>query len=287
MIYLFLSIISSTVIFLTFKITDRFKTDLVKLITVNYLVASILGFSFNRYPILLYNTFTSKWLPFALLIGLSFILMFFLIGYSTRRSGIAVTTIAGKMSMVIPILFSILYFSEKSTFLKTTGLILAIVSVFLSSYRPVTKKNNILLIVLPIAIFIGSGVSDSIVKYAQTYFVSNSMTMLFSAVVFLTALIIGLLYIFINPGSVSKAITIAELIGGTILGIANFGSLYFFIHALNNSKLDSSVVFGLNNLGIVLLSILTGSILFQEKLSKVNFIGIFFAVISILILMIY
>lgn len=287
MIYLFLSIISSTVIFLTFKITDRFKTDLVKLITVNYLVAALLGFSFNRYTISLYNTFTSKWLPFALMIGLSFILMFFLIGYSTRRSGIAVTSIAGKMSMVIPILFSVLYFSEKSTLLKTIGLVLAVISVFLSSYRPLTKKNNLLLIVLPIAIFIGSGISDSIVKYAQTYFVSNGMTMLFSAVVFLTALIIGMLYLFINPKSVSKTITIAELIGGTILGIANFGSLYFFIHALNNSKLDSSVVFGLNNLGIVLFSILIGSVLFQEKLSKVNFAGIIMAVSAILILMMY
>ena len=287
MIYLFLSIISSTVIFLTFKITDRFKTDLVKLITVNYLVAALLGFSFNRYPISLYNTVTSKWLPFAMLIGLSFILMFFLIGYSTRRSGIAVTSIAGKMSMVIPILFSVLYFSEKSTLLKSIGLVLAVVSVFLSSYRPLTKKNNLLLIVVPIAIFIGSGLSDSVVKYAQTYFVSNSMTMLFSAVVFLTALIIGIICLVINPKPVSKTITISELIGGTILGIANFGSLYFFIHALNNSKFDSSVVFGLNNLGIVLFSILSGSFLFQEKLSKVNIFGIFFAVTSILILMMY
>ena len=287
MIYLFLSIISSTVIFLTFKITDRFKTDLVKLITVNYLVATLLGFSFNRYPISLYNTVTSKWLPFAMLIGLSFILMFFLIGYSTRRSGIAVTSIAGKMSMVIPILFSVLCFSEKSTLLKSIGLVLAVVSVFLSSYRPLTKKNNLLLIVVPIAIFIGSGLSDSVVKYAQTYFVSNSMTMLFSAVVFLTALIIGIICLVINPKPVSKTITISELIGGTILGIANFGSLYFFIHALNNSKFASSVVFGLNNLGIVLFSILSGSFLFQEKLSKVNIFGIFFAVTSILILMMY
>lgn len=287
MIYLFLSIISSTFIFLTFKITDRFKTDLVKLITVNYLVAALLGFSFNHYPISLYSVFTAEWMPFALLIGLSFILMFFLIGYSTRRSGIAVTSIAGKMSMVIPILFSVLYFSEKSSLLKTIGLVLAVISVFLSSYRPLSKKSNLLLIVLPIAIFIGTGITDSVVKYAQTYFVSNSMTMLFSAVVFLTALIIGLFYLFINPKSLSKAISIAELIGGTILGIANFGSLYFFIHALNNSKFDSSVVFGLNSLGIVLLSILTGSVLFQEKLSKVNFTGIFFAVTSILILMIY
>jgi len=285
MIYLLLSILSSSVIFITFKVTERFKTNLIKLITVNYLIAAILGFSFNRHPISILNIFTSEWLPYALLIGFSFILMFFLIGYSTRLSGVAVTTIAGKLSMVIPILFSILYFSEKSTIFKISGLILATIAVFLTSYRPIDKAKNIKLIVIPVAIFVGSGITDSVVKYAQTYHVPNSLSLLFPAVVFLTALILGLVFILIKPKSVSKNISIAELIGGTILGVANFGSLYFFILALNNSKLDSSVVFGLNNICIVLFSILIGMVMFKEKFSKVNFAGVLMAVIAILILM--
>lgn len=285
MIYLLLSILSSSVIFITFKVTERFKTNLIKLITVNYLVAAILGFSFNRHPISILNALTSDWLPYALLIGFAFILMFFLIGYSTRISGVAVTSIAGKMSMVIPILFSILYFSEKTTILKISGLILATFAVLLTSYRPIDKAKNIKLIFIPIAIFVGSGITDSIVKYAQTYYVPNSMSLLFPAVVFLTALIIGLIFILIKPKSISENISIAELIGGTILGIANFGSLYFFILALNNSKLDSSVVFGLNNICIVLFSILIGMAIFKEKFSKVNFAGVLMAIIAILILM--
>lgn len=285
MIYLLLSILSSSVIFITFKVTERFKTNLIKLITVNYLVAAILGFSFNRHPFSILSALTSEWLPYALLIGFSFIVMFFLIGYSTRLSGVAVTTIAGKLSMVIPILFSILYFSEKTTVLKISGLIMATIAVLLTSYRPVDKAKNLKLILLPLAIFLGSGITDSIVKYAQSYHVPNSMSLLFPAVVFLTALIIGLIFILIKPKSISKNISIAELIGGSILGIANFGSLYFFILALNNSKLDSSVVFGLNNICIVLFSILIGFVLFKEKFSRVNFAGVLMAVIAILILM--
>jgi drug/metabolite transporter (DMT)-like permease len=285
MIYLLLSILSSSVIFITFKVTERFKTNLIKLITVNYLVAAILGFSFNRHPISILNALSSEWLPYALLIGFAFILMFFLIGYSTRLSGVAVTTIAGKLSMVIPILFSILYFSEKTNTLKISGLILATFAVLLTSYRPIDKAKNVKLIILPIAIFLGSGITDSIVKYAQSYHVPNSMSLLFPAVVFLTALIFGLIFIILKPKSISKNISIAELIGGSILGIANFGSLYFFILALNNSKLDSSIVFGMNNICIVLFSILIGFALFKEKLSKVNFAGVLLAVIAILILM--
>lgn len=287
MIYLLLSIFSSSVIFITFKITERFKANLIKLITVNYLVAAILGFSFNRYPISVSDIITSNWLTYALLVGLSFILMFFMIGYSIRISGVAVTTIAGKMSMVIPILFSILYFSEKTPAIKVVGLVLATASVFLTVYRPISKKKNLWPVLLPLMIFMGSGLTDSIVKYAQTYFVPNSMSLLFSAMVFLTALIIGLIYILLRHKTITQSITIAELIGGTILGIANFGSLYYFIMALNNSKFDSSVVFGLNNICIVLFSILVGYLIFKEKLSKLNLAGVIMALAAILILMNY
>lgn len=287
MIYLLLSILSSSIIYITFKITERFKTNLVKLITVNYLVATILGFSFNRYPISVSGIITSHWFLYALLVGLSFILMFFMIGYSVRISGVAVTTIAGKMSMVIPVLFSILYFSEKTPQIKIAGLILATVSVFLTVYRPISKKKNLWPVLLPLTIFLGSGVTDSIVKYAQTYFVPNNMSLLFSSMVFLTALAIGLIYIILKRKTITQSITIAELTGGTVLGIANFGSLYYFIMALNNSKLDSSVLFGLNNICIVLFSILVGSFVFKEKLSKLNFAGVIMAITAILILMNY
>ncbi len=285
MIYLLLSILSSTVIFITFKVTERFKTNLVNLITINYLAAAILGFSFNRQAFSFTGLISSDWLRYALLIGVSYILMFFLIGYSIRKSGMAVTTIAGKLSMVIPILFSVLYFGEKINLLKIIGLTLAILAVLLTSYRPVNKAKNIVLIAIPLVIFIGSGMTDSLVKYAQNYHVSNRMSLLFSSVVFLSALISGLLFILLKPKSSSKTITLPELIGGTILGIANFGSLYFFILTLNNSKLDSSIVFGLNNMCIVLFSILIGWTMFKEKFSNTNFAGVIMAFIAILILM--
>ncbi len=284
MVYLLLSILSSSVIFFTFKVTERFKASLIKLITVNYLVAALLGFSFNHHKISISEAISSHWMLFAWIIGLSFILMFFLIGHSVRISGVVVTTIAGKMSMVIPILFSILYFSEKTVLLKSAGLILATLSVFLTCYRPLDKKNGIWPVLLPAIIFLGSGITDSIVKYAQTYFVTNSLGLLFSATVFLSSLVFGLIFIILTQNTASRSITIAELVGGTVLGIANFGSLYFFILALNNSKLESSVVFGLNSIGIVLFSILVGSLIFKEKLSKVNFAGIIMALTAILIL---
>lgn len=285
MIYLLLSVLSSSIIFITFKLTEKFKTNLIKLITLNYLIAAILGFSFNKHTVSI-EILASKWFPFALLIGFFFILMFFLIGYSTRKSGVAITTIASKMSMVIPILFSMLYFSEKSGVLKIFGLITAAIAVFLSSYRPFNKKKGLLLFIIPITIFIGSGITDSFVKYAQTYYIPNNISLLFSAIVFSTALILGIIFTLLKRNSIKTNFSLAEIIGGGILGVANFGSLYFFILALNDSKLDGSIVFGINNICIVSLSVLIGSAIFNENLTKVNYAGILLALLAFVILMI-
>ena len=45
-------------------------------------------------------------------------------------------------------------------------------------------------------------------------------------------------------------------------------------HHPQHGSIDSSVVFGINNIGIVTLSVLLGVILFRERLSKLNLAGI-------------
>lgn len=285
MIYLLLSIFSSTVIFITFKFTEHFKANLVNLITINYLAAAVLGFSLNPHKFTFSQIFTFDWLSYACVIGVSYMVMFFLIGYSIRKSGIAVTTIAGKLSMVIPILFSILFYHEKQSTFKTTGLVLAVISVLLSSYRPINKAKNVWLIVLPFLIFIGTGATDALVKYMQGNHISNQTSLLFSSFVFTAALLSGILVMIFQPKSTSKNLSFSDTLGGIVLGIANFGSLYFFIMALSNSRLESSIVFGLNSICIVLFSVLVGWAFFKEKFSNINFAGIIMAFIVILLLM--
>ncbi len=76
---------------------------------------------------------------------------------------------------------------------------------------------------------------------------------------------------------------------GACLGLVNFGSIYFLVKALDHHDpvkgiIDSSVIFGINNIGIVSLSVLLGILLFREKLSKVNAAGMALCITAIIIL---
>lgn len=71
--------------------------------------------------------------------------------------------------------------------------------------------------------------------------------------------------------------------GGIVLGIPNYFSIYFLVMALRNPDFESSTLFTLNNVAIVTLSTLLGIALFRERLIKHNWIGLALAVISIIL----
>ena len=71
---------------------------------------------------------------------------------------------------------------------------------------------------------------------------------------------------------------------GIILGTINFGTMYFIISALNTNILEPSALFPINNLSILTISTLISVVVFKEKLSAKNWLGIGLSLLAILIL---
>jgi len=280
MAYLVASILSSTSIFVIFRLAKNYSCQLIHLITLNYLAASILGLLFFI-PEKIEITLHAGWLPYSILVGILFIVLFFLIGNSSQKAGIAVTSLANKLSLVFPVLFSIVYFNEKVTALKITGLVTAFIAIFLTVYKKDIKSTNLMFVVLPLVIFVGGGITDSIVKLVQALKASPAEAGPFSTFVFVVAFIIALIISLLKGKSQNRSWHTPTLFLGIILGIVNFGSLYFIINALNFSRINSSLVFALNNMCIVALSAILGYVLFHEKLSKLNVAGLLLALVSL------
>jgi len=213
--------------------------------------------------------------------GILFIVMFFMVGTSSQRAGISITTVACKMSVILPILFSILYYKEMISWQKISGIALALVALVFSVWKKPEKKEGIFLILLPLILFLGLGAIDTMVKYAQQSYILPSEASFFTAFVFGISFLAGIIIGFFRKDFFKGFTKIKILVFGILLGLSNFGSFYFMICALNKSGWDSSVVFGVNNMGIVALSVLAGLIWFKEKLKIINWIGIIFAFIAI------
>lgn len=287
--YLILCILSSTGIFIIFKFLDRKNISPYPVIVINYLVASLLGFLINRDDLSMHAIISAPWLPISFLIGVLFIVMFFIIARSSQAAGISITTVASKMSVVFPVIFSMLIDdSDKLTIFKLAAIITALLGVLLTVYTPVSNRDILKKISLPLILFVGMGIVDSLVKYAQHSHVENADRALFSAVLFAIAFLTGVIVLPFKGDQIvhfKKGLTWSW---GLALGIVNFGSIYLMVSALNfigkdGSSTDSSIIFGLNNIGIVSLSVLAGIIIFSEKLRPINWIGIIISMMAIIL----
>jgi len=272
-------------IYVIFRWAKNYSCKLSKLITINYLTATLLGFGLfmNFNTSLLTNS--KPWIPFGILLGVLFIVMFYLIGISSQKAGITITTLSNKLSLVFPVLFSLIYFNESISTLKYAGLFLAIIAVIFVVYKRDLKKTNLLFIVLPALIFRGSGLTDSVVKFVQAVKTTSEEVTVFSSFVFFVAFICGAFISIFRRSPNLFTFHSPTLFLGILLGAANFGSLYFLINALNKSNLNSSLVFALVNMSIVALSSIVGFSIFKEKLNKLNIAGIGLAIISLYFLL--
>lgn len=283
MIFLLLSILASTALFVIFKLFDLFKINTLQAIVVNYAFAALTGIFAFEGTLSISTITTSNWFLGAVILGLLFISVFNVMALTAQRNGISVASVAGKMSVIIPILFGIVVYKELANTQKVIGILLALVAVFLTSVK---LKSNIDLkkgLLLPVLLFLGSGIIDTSVKYIETTYLQNEGFELFLATIFSVAFIIGLGFIIFQIIKGTFNFKLKNILGGIILGFINYLSMHFLIKALQYKGLESSSLFTINNVAIVALSTLIGLAFFKEKLDTKNWIGITLAIVSIVL----
>jgi len=280
MLWLALCIVFTSFLIIGFKYFQQYHIHTLPGITINYFTCAALAFlSQNNYGAITQLTF-HPWIFLTIALGTLFIIVFTIIGYSTIQNGVTITTIANKLSVVIPISIALIIYGEKITGLKIAGIVLAIISVVLSNMKPNEKNSSKRNILLTVMLFIGSGIVDSFVNYIQRFHLPSDSNQLFISIAFGTACIGGLLASIIKKDSFGKK----EIIAGVLLGIPNFGSIFCILKALQNPAIEDSVVWTINNVGVIVFSTLYAVFIFKERLNNFNVFGIIIAVAAILMM---
>lgn len=284
MIYLILSVLSSTIIFVVFKLFDRFKINTLHAIVANYVTACLCGLIAYEEKVGFTETISKDWFPFTAGLGVLFIVIFNLMAITTQRSGLSVVSVATKMSLVVPIIFGLLYYKESLGVLKFIGIVMALIAVYLASVKSkagvrVDRRN----LIYPLLVFLGSGVIDTSLKYLEDTHVAKNEVALFSSMIFCSAAVSGFLLLGWQTVRGKFRFELKSIIGGIFLGIPNYFSVYFLVQALRSDILESSGIFTVNNVAVVMTSTLVGILLFREKLLPKNWIGVALAVLSILL----
>lgn len=277
------SIVCSTLIFVVFKLYDTYRIHTLYAIIVNYLTAFAVGMALFDGPVVFSQWVSSSWLLPAAALGILFIFIFNLMARTSQTLGVSVASVATKMSLVIPVFLGVLLYGETLGPLKIMGVAIALAAVYFASLRPGQPRLHLRALYLPALVFLGSGIIDGSLKYLEETRVPDREFPLFSASIFLSAALSGILFVGSRKGKPNPALRPKDLLGGIALGIPNFFSVFFLLRALQYPGLNSASLFTLNNVCIVMVTTLLGIILFRERLSARNWLGVGLALISIVL----
>ena len=267
-----------------FKYFGKYQVNNLQAIIINYFTAGSLALvitNTNGLPINFQYIVLSNYIVPSLIIGLLFIITFNLLAYGTQKIGIVISTVANKMSMIIPVIIGIYLFKEAIGVFKLIGIFLAISAIYMTS----TKSGKLLFdkkfMPIILLIFLGQGIADGTLSWTQKFTLSTENTSLFFASTFFSAGTFGCLFLVYDLMVKKIQFQAKNILWGIALGIPNYLTLHFFIRSLQSPILESSQVFPVVNMGIIILSAISGIILFKEKLTPLNWSGIAIAIIAI------
>jgi drug/metabolite transporter (DMT)-like permease len=282
MIYLLLSILFSASLLIFFKLFEKYQINSVLAIAINYMAAAIVGSLFIENPKKLEYS-DLDWLIISCGLGIMFSIVFNLSRAATQQVGMGITSVAMKLGVVFPVLIGIIFYSEHFQLINYIGLVLGFTSIYFLNKpnKDLDNKVDKFILLLPVFVWLGSGICDSAVQLIQQKFPVPASNGMFSFTAFLAAAISSLGFI------VYKRMKwdLKSILGGIGLGIPNYFSIYFLVRALQEMnkdfQMESSRLFMVNNLSIVIISVGIGLILFKEKLDKVKIFGLFLALLAL------
>lgn len=285
MVFLILSILVSSLFGISFKIISIKNINAFQTIIVNYVVAGSLGFLTTKSEVTPLNVIHQPFIYIAVFLGLIFISSLFVIAAATAKYGISVAQVANRMSVVIPVTIAILFYGDAISYYKIIGIILALVAVYMVSHKEsADRTEDKLWWLFPLIIFICSGIIDSSINYAQRFLVNDLNFDAFLSSIFSTAFIFGASVLTYQLISGKDKFQWRSIPAGIILGSINYATMYTIVKALNSGILEPSALFPINNLSILSLSTIVSVLIFKEKLSPKNWIGIALSLLSIFIL---
>ena len=281
MINILITVLLFNILIIIFKFFNQYKIDNLQALIANYLTAGTLGVLNSTNTISIDYIINAEWLYHAMIVGALFIIVFNLYATGTQKVGIAITTVANKMSLVIPVAIALIMYPTNVSIWTFVAFILALLGIYLSSTKNgklTFDKQYIWLIVL---VFVGQGIADSVFNYAQKNSIGVGESPAFFSILFLMAAICGVLILIGKSFKEKITFSYKNVIGGILLGIPNYGSLIYFFKALDSSGLHPSVVFPIVSMGVVVVSAILGIVIYKETLSRSNWIGIVCSIIAI------
>ena len=276
---LIIAVLCSVAVSVLLKVARKRNITIQQAIAFNYIVALSLswfllkpdfkGLEFTDFIAQSENT------PIFLVLGILLPSVFIIMSKAVEFAGIVRSDAAQRLSLFLPILAAFLIFHETLSQSKVVGIVLAFVGLFCLLSKPNQQSAVDFRGVLGlIGVWFGYGIIDILFKQVAKSGGAFPTTLF---IAFSLAACIMFIYLLFKRTQWN----VESFVGGIILGVLNFFNILFYIKAHQSFGSNPTLVFAGMNIGVICLGTITGALIFKEKISKINWLGIAFSLCAI------
>lgn len=266
MIYLLLAIISSSLISILMRTSEKYSQNNITMLAFNYLMCTVMAAfytgSINLIP-------SREGIGFSLISGLIsgalYLVSFMLLKWNVHKNGVAMSATFMKLGVIVPTLLAVVIFGEMPRPVQIIGVLIALAAIFLIQYSKTGEKSRsgIGLILL----LLGGGITDTMAK-VYDHWGSAALESHYLFYTFFVALVLCTILAAVKKQSVKPA----DILFGMLIGIPNYFSAKFLLGAL--SAIPAVVAYPSYSAGTIITVTLAGVIFFKEKLSRRRIVAI-------------
>lgn len=300
MLFFLLAVVFTVLLYLIMRAYPRYRVDSFHAVVFNYYSCVLTGLALTpQWSVFQKISWTSEGTILTLALGAMFVTAFMLIGLTAQKVSVSAASLAGNMSLVIPVLFGLFVFRNNNkdfTALNYLGLAIALVALALGAIQRAprtagTEKANEGqpnasqgLWIFPVLTFFASGTNNTLINYlSSTYYQPDQITVFMISACF-GAVVIGTTILIYRMIAHGHRLQFRSVVGGLILGVPNFLSLYFLLLALAAFGNSAAYVFPIYNILTMLVSALAAWVIYKERLSTPNKWGLILAVVAIILI---
>jgi drug/metabolite transporter (DMT)-like permease len=296
MLFFLLAVVFTVMLYLIMRAYPRYQVDSFHAVVFNYYSCVLTGlFLTPDLRVFSQVQWTSEGTVLTMALGAMFVTAFMLIGLTAQKVSVTATSLAGNMSLVIPVLFGLFVFrnnNKEFTALNYLGLVLALVALALGAIQRSPKASDTAnaangaqaLWILPVLTFFATGTNNTLINFLSSKYYPSGQITVFMIIACFGAVVIGTSILVYRIIAYGHKLKLRSVVGGLILGVPNFLSLYFLLLALAAFGNSAAYVFPIYNILTMLVSALAAWVLYKERLNTLNKWGLMLAVVAIVLI---
>lgn len=276
MLNLILAIASSSLVSIVMRTSEKYTKGNHGMLAVNYAICVMMAAFYtgvgNLFPKTEGIGFT---MSLGVVTGIIYLMGLLLVQLNIRKNGVVLTAIFQKLGLLVQLFISIVFFKEQPELMQMIGIIICLVAVVMINFEKeqtaIGFKLGLFLILL------NSGLCDGLSKVHEELG-NPALSDHFLFYTFGVALILCVGFIFAKKESFGWK----DILWGILLGVPNYFSASFLLKALND--LAAVIVFPTFSVATVVVISMTGLLVFKEKLSKKQWIGMGLILVALILL---